>query len=191
MNEWSEKICQVMTSVDFINKNFPILSNWGVQDEDVFIHSLGCSVWNALGQELGFMPVVECPVPGAIGSDIRSDSTWFCMKDRIPKVIIEFERFDGSTRTQTKLDEKISNLMEASARWKHTPLVLVLSAWSQGVVSAPDKERLLNRYRSGFKSTTGVQINSPQKAEFVFSRFIFEKDMHNLLQLQQLKCDKL
>jgi hypothetical protein len=50
--------------------------------------------------------------------------------------LIEYERFDGSAEQQ-KLEEKLKNLLEAAQRWNHCPKTLVLSAWSQGLVSAP------------------------------------------------------
>ena len=61
----------------FIDHAFPVLKANGVKDEDVLVHSMGCSVWNTLGHELGYMAVVEGPAPVASGNDIRSDSIWF------------------------------------------------------------------------------------------------------------------
>ena len=79
-------------------------------------------------------------------------------RKRTPDVLIEFERFDGTDRGQKKLDEKLCNLLEASVRWGDAPSVLILSAWSKGVVSAPNKEVFLQRVRQGFKSSVGAQV---------------------------------
>lgn len=187
----AERICTEMSSINFVNSNYPMLSTWGVRDEDVLIHSLGCSAWNKLGSELGFMAVTECPAPMTFGADIRSDSTWFNQTSRLPEVIIEFERFDGTTRGQNKLDEKLRNLMEASMRWEKRPLVLILSAWSKGVVSAPDKDVFLQRCRQGFKSSIGVQIPALNNTVMLFSRFIFEIECGGTLLLKQLRCERL
>ncbi|MCV3262756.1 hypothetical protein OGZ01_06220 [Vibrio harveyi] len=41
--------------------------------------------------------VVEAPAPPGAGNDIRSDSVWFSYATQSPEVVIEFERYDGST----------------------------------------------------------------------------------------------
>ncbi len=191
MNDMATQVCDSMSNLTFTRQHYPMLTDWGVRDTDVMVHSLGCSVWNALGQTLGFMAVAECPVPAAIGADIRADSTWFCKQQQQPLVVIEFERFDGMARGQQKLEEKVGNLMEAATRWQQQPVLLILSAWSQGVVSAPDTERLFKRFRVGFKSVTGVMVEPPRQASLLFSRFIFERMAGERLRLQQLKCSRL
>lgn len=191
MSDVAGQVCGGMSDLTFIRQHYPMLTDWGVRDTDVMVHSLGCSVWNALGQALGFMAVAECPVPAAIGADIRTDSTWFCKQQQKPLVVIEFERFDGLARGQQKLEEKVGNLMEAAARWQQQPILLILSVWSQGVVSAPDTEGLLKRFRLGFKSASGVMVEPPRQASLLFNRFIFERMPGERLRLQQLKCSRL
>ena len=168
-----------------------MLTEWGVRDEDVLVHSLGCSAWNMLGQDLGFIALTECPAPMTHGADIRADSTWFDREQRKPKVLIEFERFDGTARGQQKLDEKIRNLLEASMRWNNSPTVLILSAWNKGIVTAPDTEKLLSRCRDGFKSSVGVQLPPLRSATVLFSRFIFEIEKSGCLLLKQTRCVRL
>ena len=87
MNELFGKVASAMSSLDFVDKTYPMLTDWGVRDQDVLVHSLGCSVWTALGQELGFMAVGECPVPASYSADIRSDSVWFSRESRAPEVL--------------------------------------------------------------------------------------------------------
>ena len=180
-----------MSSLGFINSCYPMLSSWGVRDEDVLVHSLGCSAWNQLGHELNFMAVTECPAPMTHSADIRPDSTWFNLENRTPDVLIEFERFDGTDRGQRKLDEKLCNLLEASMRWGDSPSVLILSAWSKGVVSAPNKERFLERCTRGFKSAAGVQVPPIRNTVVLFSRFIFEIEGRASLLLNQVRCERL
>jgi hypothetical protein len=187
----SNHIIAAMSSIDFISKAYPMLTEWGLRDEDVLVHSLGCSAWNILGMELGFMALTECPSPTTHGADIRLDSTWFDRIQRKPAVLVEFERFDGTSKGQQKLDEKIRNLLEAAMRWDHFPSVLVLSAWSKGVVSAPDLEKLLARCRSGFKSSAGVQVLPMQSVTVLFSRFIFDVEKNGGLLLKQTRCTRL
>jgi hypothetical protein len=185
------RICVEMSSLDFVDRSYPMLSNWGVRDQDVLVHSLGCSAWNELGSDLGFMAVTECPVPMTHGADIRSDSTWFNRSQRTPDVLIEFERFDGTDRGQKKLDEKLCNLLEASMRWGDAPSVLILSAWSKGVVSAPNKDQFLQRCRQGFKSSVGAQVPAIRNTAVLFSRFIFEIEHSGVLLLRQNRCERL
>lgn len=185
------RICAEMSSLEFVDHSYPMLSSWGVRDEDVLVHSLGCSAWTELGAKLGFMAVCECPVPMALGVDIRSDSTWFDRTLRAPEVLIEFERFDGTDRGQKKLDEKLCNLLEAAMRWANAPSVLVLSAWSKGVVSAPNKEALLQRCRQGFRSSIGAQVPPLRSTVVLFSRLIFNVELGGMLVLKQARCERL
>jgi hypothetical protein len=191
VTDFAERICAEMSSLEFVDRSYPMLSSWGVRDEDVLIHSLGCSAWNELGSELGFMAVSECPVPMTHGADIRADSTWFSRTQRTPEVLIEFERFDGTDRGQKKLDEKLCNLLEASLRWGDTPSVLILSAWNKGVVSAPNKEVFVQRCRRGFKSSVGAQVPPLRNTAVLFSRFIFEIECSGTLLLKQIRCERL
>ncbi|HHG1163443.1 TPA: hypothetical protein ACPUKX_004701, partial [Klebsiella pneumoniae] len=109
--------------------------------------------------------------------DIRSDSGWFHKSSASPMCLIEFERFDGSAKGQHKLEEKLKNLLEAAQRWNHCPKTLVLSAWSQGLVGAPDTRKLKDICRMGFTSSTGTQVSAAPDVEVVFSRFLFIKNL--------------
>jgi len=191
MSDLPSTIISRMSSVEFITRTYPMLTKWGMRDEDVLVHSLGCSVWNLLGQELGFMAVAECPAPMTHGADIRPDSTWFCKQKRTPSVLIEFERFDGATRGRQKLDEKTCNLLEASMRWGNSPSVLILSAWSKGVVTAPDKEAIINRCRTGFKSTAGAEVIPSRDMAVLFNRFVFDVEPSGNLALTRTRCERL
>lgn len=191
MSDLPSRIIENMSSVDFVKRSFPMLTDWGVFDEDVLVHSIGCSAWNALGHELGRMAVVECPVPMTHGADIRADSTWFCRDQRKPEVLIEFERYDGTSKGIKKLEEKMKNLIESAMRWDHSPSVLVLSAWNKGIVSAPDTQLFQKLCRDGFKSSLGTQIPPLKNTSVLFSRFFFEIKPNSGLFLSQTKCVRL
>ncbi|RLA54492.1 MAG: hypothetical protein DRR42_01545 [Gammaproteobacteria bacterium] len=177
---------QTVLESDFLERSFPVFNSPGIKDEDVMIHSLGCSVWNTLGHELGFMAVVEGPAPIASGNDIRSDSVWFDKADNTPLVLIEFERYDGTDRGYGKLEEKLGNLMEASMRWGDQPTLLVLSAWSPGLVSAPDFERLELMFRRGFSNSKGAKIPAPTNCQLLLHRLVLSESHTGLLQLQRM-----
>lgn len=169
-----------MPALSWVGEAFPLMTSGELLDQDVLVHSLGCSVWNTYGHEQSYMAVVECPAPGTSGADIRSDSGWFDKNASTPLCLIEFERFDGTSRGQQKLEEKLKNLMEAAQRWDHSPKSLVLSAWSQGLVNAPDTQKLKEICRSGFTSSAGTQVRASNDVEVVFSRFQFVKNLNTI-----------
>jgi len=171
---------------DFISQAFPVLKSHGLKDEDVLVHSIGCSVWNTLGHELGFMAVVEGPAPVASGNDIRSDSVWFDKGSNTPLVLIEFERYDGTERGKGKLVEKLTNLMEAAMRWDNQPVLLVLSAWSPGLVSAPDFEELEKMFLQGTQNSKGSIVPKPSGCGLLLHRMIFDQEVDGLLRLKRM-----
>ena len=118
MNEVIDQIKDKLTG-DFISDYFPMATTHGIPDRQVLLHSMGCSIWNKLGHELGFSAMVECPAPSGCGNEIRSDSAWFPLQCSTPVVLVEFERYDGSDGDKQKLDEKLSNLMEAASQVVH------------------------------------------------------------------------
>lgn len=187
MSELVQQIRQALETMDFIDRAFPAFRKWGLRDEDVFVHSLGCSLWNSLGHDAGFMAVVEAPAPFAVGSDIRSDSVWFRRETGDPAVLIEFERYDGSQRSKEKLESKLANLKAANARWDGKPELLVLSAWNVGVVSAPDISGMLAR-TNGMVTNSSERSSGAARKSLLFYRFIFEKESTGLLKLKRLAC---
>ncbi|EKA7408810.1 hypothetical protein Q2Y20_000526 [Vibrio parahaemolyticus] len=186
MADTVSKIKAELNQNAFIDKTFPMLTGWGVKDEDVLVHSLGCSVWNTLGHQLGFMAVVEAPAPPGAGNDIRSDSVWFSYATQSPEVVIEFERYDGSTPDKTKLMAKLMNLLEAYHRWDRKPSLLVLSFWSKEVVSAPDIRELNHLAKYGATNSKGVFIPGIEDALLLINRFFFEDTVSQKLFLQSV-----
>ncbi len=186
MADTVSKIKAELNQNAFIDKTFPMLTGWGVKDEDVLVHSLGCSVWNTLGHQLGFMAVVEAPAPSGAGNDIRSDSVWFSYATQSPEVVIEFERYDGSTPDKTKLMAKLMNLLEAYHRWDRKPSLLVLSFWSKEVVSAPDIRELNHLAKYGATNSKGVFIPGIEDTQLLINRFFFEDTVSQKLFLQSV-----
>ena len=152
-----------MPEVAWVNETFPLLASGKLLDQDVLVHSLGCSVWNTF---------------------------WFHKSSASPVCLIEFERFDGSAKGQQKLEEKLKNLLEAAQRWNHCPKTLVLSAWSQGLVGVPDTQKLKDICRMGFTSSTGTQVIAAPDVEVVFSRFLFIKNL-NMIVLDRIHYEVL
>jgi hypothetical protein len=186
MADTISRIKEELTQNSFIDKIYPALTSWGVKDEDVLIHSLGCSVWNTLGHQLGYMAIVEAPAPSGAGNDIRSDSVWFSHTTQHPEVVIEFERYDGSKPDKSKLVLKLMNLLEAYHRWERKPFVLVLSFWSKEVVSAPDIRELSKIVKYGAYNSKGVFIPGVEDAQLLINRFFFEDNASQQLYLQSV-----
>ncbi len=189
MNKLALLIQDKMSIDNFISNAFPMLCEWGVKDQDVMVHSLGVSAWNTLGHELGFMAVAECPAPPSMvaGDDIRSDSVWFDKTTRMPVVVIEFERYDGTTKAMQKMAEKAEHLLEANQRWGGAPQVLILASWSKAMVSVPDHRTLTTTIHQGFKNLKGTMVHGNPAAKFLFSRFCFQQhEQHKKLKLNRI-----
>jgi hypothetical protein len=186
MHEDIARIRGVLETSDFVQRSFPVLLHPGVKDEDVFIHSIGCSLWNTLGHELGYSGVVEAPAPSAAGADIRTDSAWFSKAPWLPRVLVEFERFESGDRGVAKLDTKLANLLEAANRWRDEPRLLILSAWSSGVVNAPNLDRFRRVLHSGVNNALGVHVPGRRGCPLLFNRWILGAAPTGLLTLRKL-----
>jgi hypothetical protein len=191
MIDAGEPVRRALEGSDYLRRAFPVLYAPGVKDEDVLIHSIGCSLWNTLGHELGYSAVMETPAPAAVGADIRSDSVWFDKASWSPEVLIEFERFESGTSGMTKLELKLANLLEAAQRWGQRPGLLILSAWSTGIVNAPDLAHFRSRVRLGIRNALGIQIAGRPSRPFLFNRMIFRPEASGRLTLQTLTFSEL
>ncbi len=57
-----------MPALAWVSEAFPLMTSGELLDQDVLVHSLGCSIWNTYGHEQSYMAVVECPAPGTSGA---------------------------------------------------------------------------------------------------------------------------
>ena len=116
------------STLAFAHEMFPMLTDWGVKDEHIYIHSLGCNYLSALGRHAGFWAMNEFPVRIENGRYIRPDVVWWARDSGDLGLVGEFERFvPGQER---KLFEKARNLMETYQALGRRPLVLLLMAWT-------------------------------------------------------------
>ncbi len=96
-----------------MNDAFPMLTDWGVEDFSLLIHSLGCNYLSALGRSFDFWSMSEYPVrlkTGKSGS-IRPDTVWWTKPEKDVALLGEFERFEPSNKQ--KIIEKARNLIKA------------------------------------------------------------------------------
>lgn len=176
-------------SLEWVQQYFPITTNGLLDDRDVLVHSIGCSIWNTFGHEKGYMAIVECPAPNTHAADIRSDSGWFKIHQDHPSYLIEFERYQG-VQDQQKIESKLKNLMEACSRWEFSADVLILSIWSKGIVASPDLTALKNIFYRGFLSAKGLRIQLPSTITVILNRFYFI-DNGTSINLHDIKSELL
>lgn len=168
----------------------PILTDWGVQDEGVCIHSLGVTFLTILGHRLGYVAVAEMPAPkqgkyAHVGDDVRSDSVWFDRASRYPLLIAEFERYNGFV-DKTKLEGKVNNLLLAQHRWNETAELLMLAYWTKGLVSLPEHAELGQIIKRGFETQAKERVFGCMKGKLVFFQFVMRETRDGLLHLAQI-----
>ncbi|MFT5634889.1 MAG: hypothetical protein ACI89T_000320 [Cognaticolwellia sp.] len=179
-NSLKDKVLTTIENKDFVEHAFPMMSDWGVKDEDTLIHSLGCSYWMELGHHLGYCGVVEVPAPltYAIRSnhDVRSDAVWFDKKSQKPNLVVEFERYSGTNSDKIKLTDKVKNLLLAHRRWKLEPDFVVLAYWTNGLKTLPDHQGLKTLFEQGFKLANGEVVEGCNSKQLLLLNFVFQSD---------------
>lgn len=173
-----------------VREIMPVLTDWGVQDSGVLVHSLGCSFWTLLGARMGFIATSEVPAPalGAYrftGVDVRSDSVWFGRESREPRLLLEFERY-GGLLDAGKLLGKVKNLLLAHHRWGETAELLVLAYWTNGLASLPRHAELARVLRQGFETPARERVYGSSKASLLFFQFVLREDQDGLLRLTEI-----
>src|SRR6516162_976295 len=77
---------------------FPMLTDWGVEDVSETVHSCGMNYLAALGRRLGRWALSEYPVvvPGLLegGSFVRLDAVWWSRPAGQVELLAEFERYE-------------------------------------------------------------------------------------------------
>ena len=186
-NELHAKVTQAINDQAFVRDAFPMLSDWGIKDEDTLIHSLGCSYWMQLGHHLGFSGAVEIPAPlnyaARAKHDVRSDAVWFDKQSQKPELVVEFERYSGTKSDQEKLFGKVKNLLLAHRRWELQPSLLVLAYWTSGLKTLPDHQALKAIYSDGFQLGNGEKVEGANPNQFLLINFVFQCDQHGLYKL--------
>lgn len=179
-NSLKDKVLTAIEDKDFVEHSFPMMSDWGVKDDDTLIHSLGCSYWMELGHHLGYCGVVEVPAPltYAVRSnhDVRSDAVWFDKKTQKPNLVVEFERYSGTNSDQIKLTDKVKNLLLAHRRWKLAPDFVVLAYWTNGLKTLPDHQGLKTLFEQGFKLANGELVEGSNSKQLLLLNFVFQSD---------------
>jgi hypothetical protein len=143
----------------FAKNAFPMLTEWGIEDFSVTIHSLGCNYLCALGRELGFWAISEYPVrvtAAANGSSVRPDVAWWSRPTPVVSLLGEFERFDA--RQQRNLIGKARNLLRAHHELGEQPRVLLLMTWAIAGMDLRGLDEVRAVSHDGFRTTDGLSV---------------------------------
>jgi len=170
----------------------PMLTDWGVEDSDVMIHSLGVTFWTLLGDRLDYAAVAEVPAPSKgsfayLGDKVRSDSGWFNRQTGENEVLVEFERFTNIQQDETKLRSKMQNLLLAHRRWGDAPRHLVLAYWTKSLVNMPQHSAFNSLLRQGFTlAVTNERIPGTLNTSFHCFQFLLQPERNGLLKLTEI-----
>ena len=186
----AETLRERLADLDEARAIMPILTDWGVQDSGIWVHSLGCSFWTLLGARLGFIAASEAPAPAHgsysfVGVDVRSDSVWFNRESREPGLLLEFERYSGLIDA-AKLSGKVKNLLLAHHRWGETADLLMLAYWTNGLASLPMHSELVRILRQGFETPARERVYGSSKGSLLFFQFVMREDRDGLLRLTDI-----
>lgn len=142
-------------SLEFVRESFPMLTNWGVEDFSVTIHSLGCNYLSALGRSLGFWSMSEYPVKVTQGTaiSIRPDVVWWGKPNGSVSLIGEFERFEPGKKQ--KLIDKARNLLQAHHELGEDSRILLLLTWTLAGVDRGGLDEIRAIAHNGFKTNSG------------------------------------
>jgi hypothetical protein len=139
----------------YARSEFPMLTDWGIEDYSETIHSCGMNYLAALGRHHARWALSEYPVavsnPPADGPSVRLDAVWWSRPAGQPELLSEFERYEPGTAKRSLVAEKARHLLLAHQHLPPGPRLLLLCAWAiSGKV--PDRlEELRELGRKGFR----------------------------------------
>jgi hypothetical protein len=142
----------------FAKSDFPMLTEWGVEDFSVTIHSLGCSYLSALGRNAGCWAASDYPVrvsSGATGYSVRPDVAWWSRPTPAVALLGEFERFEPGQRN---LVGKARNLLRAHHDLGERPRVLLLMAWAIAGTDLRGMDEVRAVSHDGFRTSDGLVV---------------------------------
>lgn len=152
------KIIEEFRSLSFMAEAFPMLTEWGVEDFSLTIHSMGCNYLSALGRRLDFWAMSEYPVrllQNGSGA-IRPDAVWWEKTDQGIILLGEFERFDPSCKN--KIAEKAKNIIKAHYEVGEHPRLLVLMVWTMAGNDLSFLKSVQKLASEGFRASNGKLI---------------------------------
>jgi hypothetical protein len=171
-------------TLDFARDLFPMLTDWGVRDESVSVHSLGFNYLAALGRRLGFWAATEYPI--RVGRTfIRPDVVWWSRPEGKVSLIGEFERFECGQ--QSRLVDKAKNLLLSYQALDGAPDVLLLVPWTLAGTNLGENHAARAIAYEGFRADDGRLVEGlGTNATFVLAHAIFGQSagQYRLLEVQ-------
>lgn len=155
-----DRILEEFATLSFAKDTFPMLTEWGVEDFSLTIHSLGCNYLSALGRNMGFWAISEHPVrvtTAGITRCIRPDVAWWSKPEARVTLIGEFERFDP--RQKQKLLGKARNLLQTHHEIGDQPRVLLLLAWTLSGTDMSVLAEVRALGHNGFRTSEGLTVS--------------------------------
>lgn len=160
----------------------PAWLSLGFRDYACTIHSVGCSYFNLLGNQLGFQSVLELPIEqrgdyAFVGSDVRCDSAWFTRCTFELTAVVEFERYDGAN-DMDDLIRKVKNLALACHRSASVPKLSILAYWTKNSQLLPDHAQLRSLFRSGFETDEKQRVPGVRGSKLRIFQLVHEAVEH-------------
>jgi hypothetical protein len=152
---------QEFASLTFARSEFPMLTDWGLEDYSETVHSFGMNYLAALGRQHGRWAVSEFPVPvsetiEALG--VRLDAVWWSRPSRQIELLAEFERYQPNVTKLTVVQQKVRHLLLCHHHLPPSPRILLLVVWalSGKVPQRLDEVRALAG--AGFRTADNVLV---------------------------------
>jgi hypothetical protein len=155
-----DRILEEFATLAFAAEAFPMLTEWGVEDFSLTIHSLGCNYLSALGRHMGFWAISEYPVritTAGSARSIRPDVAWWFKPEANIALIGEFERFDPHQKQ--KLVGKARNLLQIHHEIGDQARILLLLAWTLSGTDMSVLTEVRALGHNGFRTGNGSFIS--------------------------------
>jgi hypothetical protein len=139
----------------FARSEFPMLTDWGVEDYSETVHSCGMNYLAALGRHHGRWALSEYPVavPGLSedGSFVRLDAVWWSRPAGRAELLAEFERYEPGAAKRSIVAEKARHLLLAHHQLPPGPRLLLLCVWAVSGKVPGRLDELRDLTRRGFR----------------------------------------
>jgi hypothetical protein len=153
-------------SLAVAREQFPMVTDWGVEDFSETIHSIGMNYLTSIGKTGGRLAVSEYPVRLSTAQSelaeapafVRPDVVWWDRQTRHIELIGEFERCEVNSMKRQVLNEKVRNLLLAHRAIGVVPRILLLMLWAVSGTQIQAVGEFQSLIRSGFRTPGGVRI---------------------------------
>jgi hypothetical protein len=146
---------QEFGSLTFARTEFPMLTDWGIEDFSETVHSFGMNYLAALGRHAGRWAVSEFPVQTqGLEEDgfVRLDAVWWSRPSGQVELLAEFERYEPGVAKWAGIVEKARHLLLCHREMPAGPRLLLLMVWSLSGRVPARLEEVRKLARTGYRS---------------------------------------